>query len=780
MMRARSPNRHRVLPILLGSLICILLFISSALPGAHAQTAPSAPGTSPGFTPSQKKAPTGDRLEFLRDPSAAAAITADELLEDRERKRVIGRGFADLRYLGKRIQADHIEIQTETRDGVATGNIIFQTGNDRIVGSRVDFNLDSEHMVIYDARGYVAATYYITGNVIRRIAHDRYEIVDGTFTTCEGDTPDWAFRSKKINFQIEGYAHLQTPLVSLKGLPAAAFPYAILPVKTKRATGFLTPGIGSGNKNGTEFSPTFFWAINKWSDATLGFDYFSERGTRYRGEYRYALSSRTRGQIGGSILKDKLERETLWDIKAFHISDFPDIQSNLKVFVDEASRISEDRTLETTLDERVRQNTDTRVTFIHNLSNVPGQFQLGMRRREGLGESDGQLFQKLPEALLNINQARIGTSEFRFNLDSSAVSFYNVEENNTTTLFRTDVFPSVSLPITTVPWLGVTPEAGIRHTYWTDRKVNSAASDNPTSDEQEEEGLSRELWFARLSVVGPRFSKVYKGEVGPFQDFKHIFSFETTYDYVPAMDSHDRGLIIPIDEVDTFDDRNTVTYGIVNRILTKLETEEGVQTRQFLTASLTQTADIAEARRTQDLSARPRRPFGNVVLNIQSRPISLLRFTHSTSFNVYEEEIDGHTTGFLLDGGRNWYLSVDRSWRRRRSRGHFPQEGESFINFAGGFSLGSQWFFEYITRLNKVENTTLEQSFIVRYSGCCWGFNLTFTDTQDTSEFFLNFSLKGILEGEEAPTFKRSRRVTDEGRFLGGGSISPLPFDSNN
>ena len=169
-----------------------------------------------------------------------------------------------------------------------------------------------------------------------------------------------------------------------------------------------------------------------------------------------------------------------------------------------------------------------------------------------------------------------------------------------------------------------------------------------------------------------------------------------------------------------------------------------------------------------------------MVLNIQSRPISLLRLRHESKFNVYEDEIDEHSTGFLLDGGRNWYLSVDRTWGRQRSRGRFPRTGQSFINFSGGLAVTPEWFVEYLTRLNKFENRTLEQSFIVRYRGCCWGFNLTFTDTQDTSEVFLNFILKGVLEGEEAPTFKRSRRVTDEGRFLGGSGISSLPFESSN
>jgi LPS-assembly protein len=756
-------------------LICLFIFVFLA--PAHGQEIDAPPQASPGFTPRSRDASGKEGLKFLRDSKAAAAVSADELLEDRERKRVIGRGFVDLRYLSKRVQADHIEVQTETRDAVATGNIIFQTENDRIIGSRIDFNLDSEKMVIYDAQGYIGGAYYITGNVIRRIAENHYEVIDGTFTTCEGDNPDWAFVTKKATFQVEGYAHLQAPLITLSGIPAAALPYAILPIKNKRTTGFLMPGLGYGNKNGMQVSPRFFWAINRWSDATFGIDRYTRRGTRLLGEYRYNLSNNTTGQIQGNIFKDGREETTLWDINALHISQFPRNNSEFKAVIEQASRRKLDRSLEEGLDDRIRQDTDTRLTYTQDLNNIPGQLSLAMRRREGIRENNGQLFQRFPELSLNINNAEIGTSIFRYNLRSSAVSFYRVEDNKTTILQRVDATPSISMPIQTVPWLGVTPNFGLRYTYWTDQKRDGDVSNNPGRNEQDTSPLAREMWFSSLNVVGPRYSKLYNGEIGPFRDFKHIFSFETQYSYTPAMDSDDRELIIPIDGVDSFGDQNTIQYGIVNRILTKFKKEGGYETRQLLTTRLQQTADIAEARREQNLSTEPRRTFGNVTLNIQSNPIPLIRFTHNTSYNVYEGEVDDHSTGILLQGGRNWYLGLDRAWGRKRNGTSAPREGRSDINFSAGYGITRQWFAEYLTRINKIENTTLEQSLILRYRGCCWGFNLTLTDTQDTSEIFFTFIIQGLLEGEEALTFERSRRVSKKGRFFGRGALTPYNFN---
>ena len=370
----------------------------------------------------QVQAPPTTSTRSAEDPrssrkrEASIAITADEIREDRERQRIIGRGTADIRYLDKRIQADHIEVQTSTRDGVATGNIVFQTANDRILANRIEFNLDTERLVVFNARGIIGTTYYVTGRVIRRLSEDRYEVQGGTFTTCEGDLPDWAFGFARATFQVEGYAKLEAPTMTVTGVPAAFFPWAMMPIKTKRATGFLLPGIGSSSRSGFQFSPSFFWAISDSADATMGVDYFTKRGTRYKGEYRYAPNRNTSGQIAGRYLKDKIERSTFWDVRGFHRTNFKDMDANLHAVIDSQKRPPSDRSLESDLLTRTRQDTDTHVTFTQNLPKLAGQLQLGMRRREGLGENDGQLFQKEPEIIFDIYNKRMGKKRFLLEL----------------------------------------------------------------------------------------------------------------------------------------------------------------------------------------------------------------------------------------------------------------------------------------------------------------------------------------------------------------------------
>ena len=714
--------------------------------------------------------------QFSKEREASISITADEIREDRERQRIIGRGAADIRYLDKRIRADHIEVQTSTRDGVATGNIVFQAANDRIIANRIEFNLDTERMVVFNARGIIGTTYYVTGRVIRRLSENRYEIQGGTFTTCEGDLPDWAFGFERATFQVEGYAQLEAPTMTVKGVPAAFFPWAMVPIKTKRATGFLLPGIGSSSRSGFQFSPSFFWAINDSTDATFGVDYFTKRGTRYKGEYRYTPNRNTSGQIAGRYLQDKIERSTFWDVRGFHRTNLKDIGANLHAVVDLQKRPPNDRSLEGDLLTRTRQDTDTHVTFTQNLPKIAGQFQLAMRRREGLGENDGQVFQKAPEIILDIHNKRLGKSNFYFDLDSSFTNFRKSENENTLRLSRFHVEPSLSFRLETFPWLGLTPEVGFRRTHWTHQKIGPGTGSDFDDTHHVESGLSREMWFARLHAIGPRYSKVYRGELGPFRDFKHILSFETTYQYSPNNDAYDRSLIIPLDMVDTLQHEHAVEYAIVNRVLTKLPMKEGFQTRQLFHYRISQTYDLVEARRNEDLDTKPKRPLSDITLSLESQPFSKLRLLQQFKYNPYDLEISEHSTGVFLDGGEKWFLNLDRTWARQRN--YYPESAESsYLNFAGGFSLNENLFLEYFSRLNKTEKTTLEQSITARYLDCCWGVELTFTDTKDKSEVFLGFSLIGLLEGERAPGFTSRRNVLREGGFWGSRSWASSLFE---
>src|SRR5260370_21088106 len=80
----------------------------------------------------------------------------------------------------------------------------------------------------------------------------------------------------------------------IKKVPVFYFPFARHPVeKLPRQSGFLMPMFGTSSRKGTILGDSFYWAINRSMDATIGAEYWSKRGWAQRGEFRAAPTERS-------------------------------------------------------------------------------------------------------------------------------------------------------------------------------------------------------------------------------------------------------------------------------------------------------------------------------------------------------------------------------------------------------------------------------------------------------------------------------------------------------
>ncbi|MED5579563.1 MAG: LPS assembly protein LptD [Nitrospinota bacterium] len=699
-------------------------------------------------------------LAFLKDSNAATAISADKIINDKIRQRVVGKGFADIRFLGHRLQADHIEIQTITHDGIATGNVVFQTKNDRVIGTRAEFNLDSEKLTIFSAYGFIAATYYIRANVIRRLSYDHYEVLGGTFTSCKGDKPDWALRSKKTNFKIGGYAELKNPRLEISGFPVIASPWAIVPIKQKRASGFLPPKIGLGKKNGNQIVADYFWAINRSSDATFGLDYMSKRGFRWKGEYRFKSDETTIGEINGQTInaksppKKNKPTKQFWDLKGKYKTYLTDYRTDIDAKIEEAGRPYIDRSLDINLHDRTRQSTKSHVDIRREFVNLPGRFKLRASRTRGVNENDGDVYDVAPGISVEIDNWKYGSRDLYMNLKTSFHKLRRVDSPSTISFERFHLKPSLSIPMKILPSLTLTSEFGFHETFWTQRKLDSSIGGSPTKEQQLTSSISREMWFSEFHLKGPKFSKIYDAHIGKMNKFKHTIELESNYKYTPSMDSRDRQLTLELDSIDSLGDKNIADYTLTNRILTKYKSDQGLETRELLKLSISQQYNIDEKRRKQKLSTNSIRPSGDIDIEAKSSIIRKLSLIQKATYAPYESEINKYSTAIRYSIGRNGYLYLDRTWKRQRNITPIST-GESHFNLSGGFAFLKNWFFELITRVNRSDKKVLEKKFILRRKSCCWDTILTVSDLSDKTEIFVGFNLLGVIEGERIPTFRK-------------------------
>jgi LPS-assembly protein len=636
------------------------------------------------------------------------------LTEDAERNLVIGEGFVDVQYLGNRLQADHVEINTETGEGVAEGNVVFQDKENRVVCDRIEFNVQRQQAIMYGAKGELGRQYRVSGERIERQDMTHYRIQNGAFSTCEAPVPEWQFRSSTIDVTLEEYAFIKMPTFWVLGFPVAFLPYMVAPVKTKRASGFLFPRVGQSNRDGFIYGQDFFWAFSDHADLTIGLEYRTKRGFIPTGEFRYRLSRTTNGWVDFKFLDDNLTGEDFYRVRAAHDQEFGD---RFRGFyrVERSNNFNFDSTIEEDLETRTRRDVESVVNVQKNWDN--STFQFLSQFIDSTDENVNEFFQRAPEVVYNLSPSvgKLGPITISPTLNSSVVRF-NRRQERSDELWRVDVAPRLAVPITGLQWFTFTPFAEGRATYYTDGR-------NPDNLDQTTGAFLRGLGAAGFTAAGPRFFRTYQLGFQKFPAIKHLLQTDFSYVYRPDLDRDDRKKIIAIQkDKDLFETREVFSFTVENSL------------------------DV------EKLESGGSPPLGDVVFRAESKPFPLWRIGADANYDVNENNISRYSFSLDIREGRDWFVRHETIFAGR------SETGEGFnTNFSAGFSVLKTIFLEGGARWATEDLNLLEKNVRFSYQACCWGLTLEFIDRDDETLFEISINLVGLIGGEDASLFKFGR-----------------------
>ena len=208
---------------------------------------------------------------------------------------------------GLYFHGDLVTYDSASGDVTAKGHVSLDGGRRdmHISGSEGTYNLHSQTGKFYDVRGSTGsaiqraealrsprpAPFRFPARWWSRPAPDEYVLHHGSVTSCELPRPKWTFNAAKIILRVGSSAHVYNTTFRLKGVPVFYLPYASPPVeRLGRESGFLIPNFGTSNTKGTVVGDSFYWAINRSMDATLGGEYLSKRGWALQENFRYRPS----------------------------------------------------------------------------------------------------------------------------------------------------------------------------------------------------------------------------------------------------------------------------------------------------------------------------------------------------------------------------------------------------------------------------------------------------------------------------------------------------------
>ncbi len=149
---------------------------------------------------------------------------------------------------------------------------------------------------------------------MERLSPTRFILKEATLTTCRGVLPDWSIEAKNADIVREDRVLLNEAVLKVKNFPILYLPFWYAPIDTQRKSGFMAPTFGWNYLDGITFQQQFFWAINRWSDATLNTRSVAG-GWEHRFNYRYIPSKQESGNIRGNFLSTT-SQETLCGLLA--------------------------------------------------------------------------------------------------------------------------------------------------------------------------------------------------------------------------------------------------------------------------------------------------------------------------------------------------------------------------------------------------------------------------------------------------------------------------------
>lgn len=170
------------------------------------------------------------------DSESKVNIKADKMSYDQINNLIHAEGNVIIIQEDVILNADKVTLNTVTQDAKAIGKVTLTEGENILNCAWLDINLNTKVGSLSQATLFMKEdNYHITGQSFEKLGENRYRVLRGTVTTCDGEKPDWKITGGEINVTVEGYATLKNSTFQIRNIPIAYFP-VLSKVETKEAS----------------------------------------------------------------------------------------------------------------------------------------------------------------------------------------------------------------------------------------------------------------------------------------------------------------------------------------------------------------------------------------------------------------------------------------------------------------------------------------------------------------------------------------------------------------
>lgn len=393
-------------------------------------------------------------------------------------------GNVEITRNAQQVRADHVEFDQLDETADLEGNIqywdraIYLEADKAHIEYATDYGeFENTKYTIKDNRGRGKSA-----NLDMKIGVETH-LKNADYSTCDPDDKFWALSASEINLDhVEEWGSAKNVVIRIKDVPVFYSPYMSFPLSKKRKTGFLTPSVGSSNRNGVEASTPFYWNIAPQMDATLTPRVLSDSGVMLIGEFRHK-SLNTDSQINAEFLPSDNEfndqdRNLIGLKHQYRFAQRGNFSLNYNRVSDREYFEDFGSSLSITSTRFLEQRAD--ITYTENWWNASARIQNYQSVDRTISALDSP-YKRLPQINFNAHTPG-GNNRLHYRISSGFTYFDRGDENtglvDNVTGSRLNLMPSISYPFKTASTF-VTPKVGLNFAQY-DLSNTSTFSSNPS------------------------------------------------------------------------------------------------------------------------------------------------------------------------------------------------------------------------------------------------------------------------------------------------------------
>ena len=224
-------------------------------------------------------------------------------------------------------QPKRLVIATYTRD--SAGNVVglpkFVQGENNFTADTIVYNIETQKGITKNTFTQ-SGEFFFYNKLSKKISENEYFALQGRFTTCNLDTPHFAFRTRKMKLINQRLAVSGPIHPEFEGVPVPIYlPFGYFPLSQGRHSGLLPPQFTASEQFGLGLEGLgYYKVLSDYFDVTLRTNIYSYGGwaafisPTYRKRYRY--SGALNFTVQNSRLISENPKEPFISTKTFNIT----------------------------------------------------------------------------------------------------------------------------------------------------------------------------------------------------------------------------------------------------------------------------------------------------------------------------------------------------------------------------------------------------------------------------------------------------------------------------